>query len=171
MKPILCISALLALFTAPLTAQSAAKPAPEIKPLQQFEGEWQNEYTVFQAEWTPEEKKGTGTSKATSVLAGNFIEEKNANSDNSTSQKLYTWDAQTKQYRAWWFSSGSHFNDATGVWDATAHTFTWTTKLANGVTGTTTQHFTDAKTMVWKIAFKDADGKVYYRSEGKCTRK
>jgi hypothetical protein len=154
---------------APLRAEPAPPPPPELKLLDQFKGEWRYEFTVFKSEWSPEEKKGTGTFTCQWTIGDRYMEEKGSDSDGTSHLKLYTFDTKTNAFRAWWFHSAGIFNDATGRWDAEKRTFTFTTPLPSGQTGTSTMRFVDEKTVEWDVIFKDG-AKVFYHSGGKSVR-
>jgi hypothetical protein len=169
MKPFLLAFFVALAGLSPLAAQTP-KDLPEMKVLQQFVGSWKYEATFFKSAWNPEEKHLTGTVTTAATLDGSYIEEKGTDGEGGHSQKMYTFDLQGGGYRAWWFSSRGLNNESTGTWDADKHTLTWTTKLPAGPTGVTTQHFVDEKTIEWAITFKDAEGNVTFRAEGKSTR-
>lgn len=171
MKTHIVAIAFLSVFVAaiPLRAEPAAPPPPELKLLDQFKGKWTYEFTVHKSEWTPEEKKGTGTFTCQWTIGDRYMEEKGTESDGTSHMKLFTFDKEAGVFRAWWFHSAGIFNDSTGRWDAEKRTFTFTTPRPNGQVGTSTMHFTDEKTVEWDVIFRDAD-KVYYHSSGKSVR-
>ena len=154
---------------APLRAEPAAPPPPELRLLDQFAGKWSYEFTVFKSEWNAEEKHGTGTFTCQWTIGNRFMEEKGTESDGTSHMKLYTYDAKASAFRAWWFHSAGIFNDSTGKWDAEKRTFTFTTPLPSGQNGTSTMHFVDDKTVEWDVIFKDG-AKVFYHSSGKSVR-
>ena len=173
MKPNIPALAFLASVIAvlPLRAEPAAPPMPpELRLLDPFAGNWRYDFTVYQSEWSSEEKHGAGTFTCGWTLGNRFMEEQGTESDGSSHRKIYTYDTMTKTYRAWWFSSIGIFNDSTGRWDAEQHSFVFTTVLATGPRGTTTLHFTGDKTVEWDVTFKDDAGKIYYHSGGKSVR-
>ena len=164
----------IALAVALLSAASARPadpppPSPEQKVLDRFVGTWRTTYTVSKTEWTPEAKVGSATISFGRVLGGAYLQEKSEHSDKSSSLTMWTYDAERKSYRAWWFSSAGHSSESTGAWDGGTKTFTW---KATTPTFTTTarQRFTDDNTYEWDVLVKGDSGNVLYKMEGKSTR-
>jgi hypothetical protein len=147
---------------------------PELSPeqhlLDQYLGDWEQAVTLLPAAWTPRQIETTGTYTCTRILDGRFVHQKNLESDGTTHVHLYTYDANRKHYRRWYFNSSGHTSEATGTWDAAANTMTWQADTGNGVTNTAITRFVDADTIEWNVIVKDQDGKLFFHGEGKSTR-
>jgi hypothetical protein len=144
-------------------------PSPEQKALDRFAGTWKTTYTVFKAEWTPEDKAGSATVTFARVLGGAYLQEKSDHADKTQGMAMRTYDAEKKAYRAWWFSSGGHSSESVGAWDGAARAFTWTATRPDFTT-TARQRFTTDDSFDWDVVVKSPAGAVLYRMEGKSTR-
>ena len=83
---------------------------------------------------------------------------------------MFTYDTQRKTYRNWFFHSSGFYWEATGTWDETSQTFTFTYKLPGGGKGTNTFQFTDETTFVFSMISRSASGEVGFQSKGKAVR-
>lgn len=152
-------------------AYPAEAQVPEQKVLDRFLGTWRTTYKLLKAEWTPEEKTGAADLTYSHALGGQFIQERGEHADKTTNLVMYTYDAQRKSYRSWWFSSTGQTAESTGKWDADAKTMTWTSVGGEQDFTTTARHrFVNDDTFEWDVVVKDAKGKVLFRMEGKAAR-
>ena len=160
-----------ALFAVAAPGLSADPPidSPEQKVLDQWIGSWRTSYKLPKAEWTPEEKTGTAEFTTSRVVGGRFVQEKSEHSDKTSGSLIFTYDAQKKCYRGWWFSSAGHTSESTGEWDAGTKTMTWTSKQ-EAITTTTKHRFVDDDNTEWAVLVKDGAGKILFRMEGKSVR-
>ena len=152
---------------------SAAEPAkskpPESKVLERLVGTWNSESVSRVAEWTPVEARAKGVLTRELVLDGRFLQEKGKHS-NGDSIVMFSFDVEKKAYRSWLFHSDGNTTETQGQWDESTQTFTFTSDL-NGLKNTSTIKFIDDDTHKWTAVVKDAQGKVFYDGEGKCTRR
>jgi hypothetical protein len=164
----LMVAALVA--TAP-AVRSADPPldSPEQRVLDKWVGKWRTTYKLPKAEWTPQEKTGTAELTTSRVIGGRFVQEKSEHSDRTSGSLIYTYDAQKKCYRAWWFSSAGHTNESTGEWDTGTKTMIWTSKQ-DGITTTTKHRFVDDDSTEWAVEVKDGAGKILFLVDGKSVR-
>ena len=157
--PLAFVAAFIAI--APLRAEPAAPP-PELKILEQLVGKWHVEAIAHKTEWNAEERKITGDDSGAWTLGGRFLEWHGADSDKNTSLGLYTYDAQQRCYRHWWFGSGGFWNETTGQWDAATKTLTWKGTLPNGLAIAATYHFPSDGISEADVKVTDAGGNIYY---------
>jgi hypothetical protein len=145
-------------------------PAP-MKVLGRRLGEWAGEITIRHAAWTPFEGKLKSQESVKPALGGRFIEERaRSRPGGGESRLLATWDATKKVYKSWYFDSDGLTSEATGKWDATARTLTWTSTFEGG-TARTVWKFVDEDTFTWDLLAKDRAGKVLLDMSGKSKRK
>ena len=142
----------------------------EQKVLDRFLGDWQQTFTIFEAEWTPNENRGTGTFSSTRILGGQFVQETGKKADGDSHLTLYTYDKKRKSYRMWYFASSGQAGEVAGTWDAKTNTLIWKWDAANGLAGTGTHHFVNDDTYEYSTVIKDKSGKVFFHREGKSTR-
>jgi len=149
-----------------------AGPMREQKVLDRFLGSWRTTYKLPKAEWTLEEKTGAADLTFSRTLGGQFVQERGEHADKTTHLVMYTYDAQQKSYRSWYFSSTGQTAESTGTWDADAKTMTWTSVGGAGQDFTTTarHRFVNDDTFEWDVVVKDTKGKVLFRMEGKALR-
>jgi len=145
----------------------------ELKQLDRFLGIWKTEYRLPKAEWTPEEKSGSATMAFTRELGGQMVRERTKHADGTENTFLMLFDAQQKQYRAWWFSSAAEFtgqpNNSTGQWDDAAKAFTWKLTDSNGLTSTAQHRFVGEK-LDWTVLVENPQKLAMFRMEGTSTR-
>ena len=154
-----------------LHSEPAAPPidSPEQKVLDKWVGSWRTTYKLPKSEWTPEEKTGTAVLTTSRVIGGRFVQEKSEHSDKTSGSLIFTYDAQRKAYRGWWFSSAGYTSESSGDWDAVTKTMTWTSRQ-DGNTTTTKHHFVDDDNTEWTVLVKDSNGKILFQMEGKSVR-
>ena len=167
-RSLLIVAALLAV-AAPARAADPPIDSPEQKVLDKWVGSWRTTYKLPKAEWTPEEKTGTAELMTSRVVGGRFVQEQSEHSDKTSGSLIFTYDAQKKCYRGWWFSSAGHTGESSGEWDAVTKTMTWTSKQ-EAITTTTNHRFVDDDNTEWAVLVKDGMGKVLFRMEGKSVR-
>lgn len=142
----------------------------EQKVLDRHLGNWKQTATAFPAQWTPKRTESTGAYRCTRVLNGRFVYQQNQESDGSTHVYLYTYDAQRKHYRQWYFSSVGHTFEATGEWNGDANVMTWQADMGNGLMNTATTRFVDSDAIQWNTIVKSQNGELFFHGEGKSTR-
>ena len=162
--------------TSKATSTRAAKESErsaELKQLDRFLGTWNTEYRLPKAEWTPEEKSGSATMIFTRELGGQLVRERTKHADGTENTFLMLFDANQKQYRAWWFSSAAEFtgqpNNSTGRWDEAAKAFTWKLTDANGFTTTAQHRFVNDK-LDWTVLVENSQKATMFRMEGTSSR-
>ncbi|MDP6546338.1 MAG: DUF1579 family protein [Phycisphaerae bacterium] len=157
----------------PVTTKPVKRSA-EQKVLDRFIGTWRSKQKIVQAAQMPEKKTSETDLTYSRVLGGKFVQErgKGRDADKTETLAMYTYDAQRKSYRLWWFSSTGQTTEATGRWDAETKILTWTSVASSPQEGTMTarHHFVDDNALNWDVASKDGKGKVIFRMEGKATR-
>jgi hypothetical protein len=163
------LGAVLLAIACPVLSAEPPLDSPEQKVLDQWGGKWRTTYKLPKAEWTPVEKTGTAELTTTRVVGGRFVQEKSEHSDKSSGSLIFTYDAQKKCYRGWWFSSAGNSNESTGEWDDRTKTMTWMSKQ-EAITTTTTHRVVDADNTEWAVLVKDGAGKSLFRMEGKSVR-
>lgn len=145
----------------------------ELKQLDRFLGTWKTEYRLPRAEWNPEEKSGSATMVFSRELGGQMVRERTKHADGTENTFLMLFDADKKQYRAWWFSSAAEFtgqpNNSTGQWEDTARAFTWKLTDANGLTSTAQHRFVGEK-LDWTVLVENSQKVALFRMEGTSTQ-
>ncbi len=159
-----------ATFSETAKADDTTKRSVELQVLDRFVGTWTQTFTLLKTEWTPEEKRGTGTFSSTRILGGQFVQETGQKADGNSHLTLYTYDEKRKSYRMWYFASSGQAGEVTGKWDAESNSLVWKWDAPNGLTGTGTHHFVNDDTYEFSTVIKDKSGKVFFRREGKSTR-
>ena len=88
---------------APREEAQPVKPA-ELKVLDRLAGKWRYEWESQPTEWDPKGSKGTGTSTNQWILDG-WFQQRQGKGDKPPHELLEVWtyDADTKMYRAWGF--------------------------------------------------------------------
>lgn len=151
---------------------SATEPAksrpPELKVFERLVGTWNSDSVSRVAEWTPAEARAKGVLTREWVLDGQFLQEKGKHS-NGDSIVMFSFDVKKKMYHSWFFYSNGNTTETYGQWDERTQTLTFTSDL-NGLKNTSTIKIIDEDTHQWTAVVKDAQGKVFYDGEGKCTR-
>jgi hypothetical protein len=105
------------------------------------------------------------------VLGGRYVQERGERADGKSAILMYTYDTDRACYRLWSFRSWMDSSEATGRWDESTKTLTWTSVDSDDGRSTVVTHrFVDDQTMHWDAVGKDSDGQVVYRTEGRATR-
>jgi hypothetical protein len=154
-------------------AQEVKPTSPELQPLHRFVGSWEIQMVSKPAEWTPEKKTTTCTTKMEWTLGGRMIETRCVwTPDNIHGLALIAYDAVNKEYRQWYFDSTGLIQrgENRGNWDEPTKTFTWKTTSDHGIVSQS-HRFIDKDTFEWIFVFKDAAGKVCLDMEGTAKRK
>ncbi len=153
--------------------KSGIERSAEDKQLDRFLGTWKTEYRVPKAEWTPEEKSGSATMAFSIELGGKLVRERTKHADGTENTFLMLFDANKKQYRAWWFSSAAEFtgqpNNSTGQWDDVAKAFTWKLTDPNGFASTAQHRFGNDK-FDWTVLVENPQKVAMFRMEGNSVR-
>ena len=168
LRPMLAVTVVFAVCTSIASADPPID-SPEQKVLDKWVGRWRTTYKVPKAEWTPEERTGTAELTTARVVGERFVQERSEHSDKTSGSLIFTYDAQKKTYRVWWFSSEGYTSDGTGAWDAAKKTMTWTSKQNGNIT-TTEHRFIDDNNTEWAVLVKDGSSKILFRMEGKSVR-
>jgi hypothetical protein len=152
-------------------AEQKTKPvSPEQKVLDQFLGDWRQSFTIFKTQWTPKEKRGTGTFSTTRILGGQFVQEAGEKADGNSHLTLYTYDEKQKAYRMWYFSSTGSGSDVAGQWDAATKSLVWKFDVGTQFKGTGTHRFANDDTVEFSTVIKDGSGELLFHRAGKSTR-
>lgn len=154
-------------------AKTGIERSTEDKQLDRFLGTWKTEYRVPKAEWTPEERSGSAEMSFSLELGGKLVRERTKHADGTENTFLMLFDANKKQYRAWWFSSAAEFtgqpNNSTGQWDDAAKAFTWKLTDANGITSMAQHRFANDK-LDWTVLVENPQKVTMFRMEGTSSR-
>ena len=155
------------LMHADVRGQGSNTPPPEMKVLEKLLGTWK----VENIGKVPEATRSTSTHKRELILGGRFVEDKGFDDQGKPiSSGMYTYDAGKRAYRWWFFDQSGFYVEATGSWDESRRTFTFTNKQGWGDTGVTTIRFRDETAFDWTITGKDTGGKVVFQAEGEAVR-
>ncbi len=151
-------------------AQVPVKP-PELKVLERFIGKWKFDMISKPAEWTPKERRLTGTSTNEWVLNGRYQRHKTKWDNGNESFEMLTYDPRKKTYRTWYFDAGGNSNEMTGTWDEKSKTLTTKGDFGNGITAIAKMKFLDENTREVNLVAKGAAGKTYLDIRGRLTRR
>ena len=163
----ICLVSLTSLHSEPTTPPVP----PETKILEKLVGTWETEATVKVAEWTPKEVKATGSIKCEWTLGGRFVQGKGIDSVTPEVQTHWTYDANKKAYRLWFFNSAGAVVEWAGDWKPESKSLVLKQSMDNGIIDTFTARFADANTIEFTSEAKGKDGKIYFAFEGKWTRR
>src|SRR5262249_1767355 len=143
-------------------AAKPGKPA-ELKGLDRVTGKWRYGGEATPTEGEPKGSKGTGTSTNEWILDGWFQQHK-GKGDNPPPHEIlevWTYDANTKTYRAWGFMApGANHYEATGTWDEKTNTLIYKGKGPGDVTFVSTMRFIDKDNWEATRVARNAPGKV-----------
>jgi hypothetical protein len=146
-------------------AEGPAKPA-ELKVLEKLIGDWTSETTVTVLDGKPQNTKSTGTLTRKWALGGRVVEESGKGSNGEETKVIFAYDAGQHAYRFVYFDSAGFIVDGSGPWDEGAQTFSLKADLGNGVTQTSTMHFTGGDAQEWSSKVTDSAGKVWFEGSG-----
>ncbi len=148
--------------------QESTAPPPEMKPLKRLVGTW----NVEQENNVPEQTRVNYVLKGQPILGGRFIQQMGADQDEAepTQIGMYTYDANKRNYRFWFFMSSGFFTEFTGTWDESSQAFTFTNKSPGGGMTTITDRFLNESTFVFSMINRSAGGDIVYQMEGKAVR-
>jgi hypothetical protein len=146
-----------------------ATPASAIEVLARFVGEWHTSATIRKAGISREiATQGKATCRAT--LGGTWFEFRAETIPPVDSDlQIMTYDAGSRNYRQWVFSSDGYRHEATGQWDAATATMTWTGKTAD-TTFVIDDHWATPDRLEWTLTRTNAQGEVVQTIEGVVTR-
>lgn len=151
-------------------ADAPAKPE-ELKVLDRLVGEWTTQAVSTTINGEPQNIPHTGTAVRKWALDGRIVEEEGVDNSGHKVRVIFTYDAQRKAYRWWYFgSAGGNFENS-GQWDAAGQCFNFQFKDENGVTSTATIRFISEDLHEWHSKSTDPAGKVLYEGGGKVMRK
>ena len=158
---------LAALMQSDVRGQESNAPPPEMKVLHRLLGTWK----VEQMTSVPETGSVTHIVKRELVLGGRFVREIGGFDDGEPDYTaMLTYDSQRKTYRNWFFHDSGFYWEASGTWDETSQTLTFTYGLPGNGKGILTFRFMDETTLTFSMIGKDPRGEVVYRSEGEAVR-
>lgn len=149
-----------------------APPKPEeLKVLDRLVGEWTTQAVSTTINGQPQNIQHTGTAVRKWALDGRIVEEDGVDNAGHKVRVIFTYDAQRKAYRWWYFgSAGGNFENS-GQWDPASQCFNFQIKDENAVTTTATIRFISDDLHEWHSKSIDAAGKVLYEGGGKLMRK
>lgn len=102
-----------------------------------------------------------------------MVRERTKHADGTENTFLMLFDANTKKYRAWWFSSAAEVtgqpNNSTGQWDDAAKAFTWRLTDVQGLTSTAQHRFVGDK-LDWTVLVENPQQVTMFRMEGTSSR-
>ena len=159
------------LMHADVRGQESNAPLPAMKALERLVGTWKQEQIVK----VPKESRSTNlVVKNELVLGGRFVQAMGGFDDKGkpTYTGMYTYDANRKTYRYWFFLSSGFYWEPIGTWDESSQTFTFKGRLGVDATRTMTMtlRFSDEATFVYSLVATDPDGEISYHMEGKAVR-
>jgi hypothetical protein len=156
------------------TRAAAQDPPPKhesLKLLERFVGTWEDQITIRQSAWSPQERTGTGSVVAKWTLDGRFVELRTSSKlDNAHALHLMGHDMNTDTLRQWFFHSHGFNHISIGTWDEKAKTLTWVSEFGTGVKGTGTDRFIDNDNREWHFVIKDGNGDTLFEMSGKSKR-
>jgi hypothetical protein len=160
---------------APGAADASEKPAapasPEHKVLDRFAGTWDTEASFRRFGAGARDETFQGATTVDWTLGGRFLQWRGNHPGRLEDLQVVTYDPARKAYRHWYFSSEGIAEESTGQWNETTRTMTWRGDLPGGRTLVHEVCFPDRDTQEWKLAVKDAEGKVLVEGHGKLTRR
>jgi len=138
-------------------------------PLQRYVGSWRGEVTVEAAGVEPQ--RYTQTNRFVWTLGDLFLEERGAGSNGSSFIGLWSLDAGSGKYRAFYFIAPSADVVAlTHEWNEADQTFTGSAELGGGVLMLAKDRFIDRDTYDWSITIQDGAGNVLTRMRSRACR-
>lgn len=149
-------------------AEGPSEDVPELKVLSNYVGTWEATVESEQSPLT----KAKHTAKW--ILDGRYLQQDvTLMTEDGTvavqSHNLYTYDTNLGKYRTWTFVSDGKAYEATGTWDESARTLTFTNSN-NGLSSTTTAHFVEDGVEHWQWTITTAGGDTFFAMSGKSKR-
>ena len=145
-----------------------SREIPELAPLSNWAGDWIGliEKPVL---------RSPGPSKGVWITDGRYLQQSwkiPADGDNPaiSATVISTYDVNEKVYRQWQFMSDGATGQATGKWDATSNTMTWTERKSDGLTVVTKAHFPNPDLQLWTITGTDRAGTTVFELSGDSKR-
>jgi len=151
-------------------AQGPSPEVPELKNLDHYTGQWEDEIAGH-----PDVRR---TEFGEWILNGRFLRQSwsSESTDEDTPAAhgltLMTFDTVSKVYRSWAFLATGSVIENEGVWDPITKTFTWGHRLpATAETVITKASFADDATQAWSIVKTDERDKVVREVAGRSIRR
>lgn len=160
--------------SAVVSADEPVKPVPELRVLEPMIGAWDEVVTYKPAEWTPKADRQASVTKKTWTLGGKFLRMEGAwNPAKTEFASLLTYDANSKEYRHWYFDSTGSFLRGTphGKWDDRTRTMTWTSTDEDGNKSVGKTKIIDNDTHEWTVVITSPNGKLMLDLYAKNTRR
>src|SRR5215207_5273144 len=159
---------------AAVSADEPAKPAPELRILDDMIGTWDEVLSNKPTEWLPKAERSQSVTKKTWALGGTFIRMEGVWKPAKTEfLSLVSYDPATKGYRTWYFDSagGQPRGSVRGTWDDATRTMTWTGTDEAGNKTVGKSRIIDRDNHDWTFVTTDPQGKVVLDLAGKNTRR
>jgi hypothetical protein len=150
-------------------AQGPAPDVPELKLLDHYAGQWEDEIAG-----RPDMRR---SELGEWILEGRFLRQtwSTESGDGSPSAHgitLMTFDPQRQVYRSWAFLATGSVIENEGLWDPVTKTFTWGHSVANKAERVITKaSFTEKATQSWSIVKTDEHDKVLREVSGRSVRR
>ncbi len=155
-----------------LEAASEAKesPADGKQVLARFLGNWETHTKIYHLAGPVREIETRGKATCEATLGGRFFEFRTQTvPPGEADLQIMTYDAESRLFRQWVFSSDGYRHEATGTWDPATSTLRWT-----GKSGETTfvidDHWVSPDQLDWTLERKNAGGKVTQTIRGTVSR-
>ncbi len=169
MKPLAMIVFLVALSHGIASGQQPREKPKELEALGRYVGDWTTDVTSKPAEWAPHETKYRCANHAEMILNGWFLQHIEVSHivgepDQVTKTVWFqTFDATSKKYVTWWFSSTGIITHSTGTWDAASQTFNLTdVEPPLGTTHRFAERFRNEETHEGSLAFTGNGGRKMF---------
>jgi hypothetical protein len=157
-----------------VSADEPAKPAPELRVLEDMIGAWDEVMSNKPTEWLPKAERSEAVTKKNWSLGGKFIRMEGVWKPAKTEfLSLVSYDPATKEYRTWYFDSagGQPRGSVRGTWDDKTRTMTWTGTDEAGNKTVGKSRIVDRDTHEWTFVTTDPQGKVVLDISAKNTRR
>lgn len=135
-------------------------------PLQRYVGRWRGEVSVESAGSEPQHY--TQDNSFEWILGELFLQERGTGSNGSSFVGIWSRDARTGKYHAYYFSAptGDVFA-ITHEWHENSHSFVGSAELGGGVRMLAEDRFSGCDAYEWSITVQDSAGKILTRMHGR----
>ena len=135
-------------------------------PLQHYIGRWRGDVSVESAGAEPQ--RYTQDNSFDWILGGVFLEERGTASNGSSFVGLWSRDAGTGKYRAYYFiAPNADVVVLSHEWHEANQAFVGSAELGGGMRMLAEDRFTGPDTYEWTITVEDGSGKVLTRMHGR----
>jgi len=145
----------------------------ELDKLNMMAGHWTDSYEMTIGNQPPIKTTGMATREwcCNNRFLSERYEGKMPDGTMMTGMGMWTWDAEDKVYRSWWFDSWGSMAEGTATWDESKRTWTMRGKSENPTTGEESSgkgmmRVVDDQTMEWQWTECDGWGKPTMSMKG-----